>query len=538
MSTVSLITVLGAVALLLYGLEVARTGLQSVAGARLRPLIGHVTRNRWRGLASGVAVTALTQSSAATTVMLVGFTSAGLLNLSQAAAVILGADVGSTITVQLIALNIQEYALAIVALGFALSYFGRDRRAQGIGSSILGFGFIFFSLKLVSEATEPLRTADWFQAMLAATAAKPLVALAAAALLAAVLQSGAATIGLLLVLAQHGQLAVDAAVPLVLGANIGASATPLLASVGGSLEARRVAIAHLLFKLLGAAAALPLLGPFADLVAATTGSSARQIANAHTLFNVALAAALLPFTPQLARLVERLVPDRAPPGRMPWHTRYLDAAALESPPLALALATREAARMGDVAYEMYRDTVRVFVANNQELLEDVERRDDWLDHLNREIKLYLTKLSSHAMTEELSGREMALVGVIADLENIGDVIQKNLLELAKKKIYKGLRFSDQGLREIVELHGEIGKNFEMALSAFASADPDLAQQVVHYKSNISQRERELRAKHIQRLHQGLPESIETSAIHLDALSNLVRINHHVTGIAHAVIEAR
>jgi phosphate:Na+ symporter len=216
--------------------------------------------------------------------------------------------------------------------------------------------------------------------------------------------------------------------------------------------------------------------------------------------------------------------------------KYLDPYVLDSPSIALGLATREALRMADVVQEMMRDTLKVFQQNNRDLLEDIEKRDDWVDLLDREIKLYLTKLSSEALSEDQSEREVALLALINDLENIGDIIDKNLMDIGKKKIYQGLRFSEQGLKEIEAYHGMVSRNFEHALSAFASQDIELAQRVIQEKVTINHQERALRQAHIERLHQGLRESIETSALHLDILTNLKRVNYHVTSLAYPIVE--
>ena len=309
----------------------------------------------------------------------------------------------------------------------------------------------------------------------------------------------------------------------------------MIASIGATLEAKRVALAHLLFKVIGVILLLPFLDFFGTAVAETAIGVPRQIANAHTFFNIGIALLFLPFTGPLARLVSIMIPVRREvidPGQ----SKYLDPHVLDSPSLALAQATREVIRMSDIVRDMYRDSIRVFQEESIELVEDIEKRDNWVDRLNRDIKLYLTKLSTASMTDEQSQREVALLTMTGDLETIGDILDRNLMELAKKKIYKGLRFSDRGLEEIKDLHHQVGKNFDLVISAFTSQDQELGAQVIRQKTVIRQKERELRAAHIERLREGLPETIETSAIHLDILTNLIRINHHVTSIAYPIVE--
>jgi phosphate:Na+ symporter len=530
-------SLIGGLALLLYGLQLANEGIQAVSGARLRTALGTATRNRFVGVGLGALITAALQSSNATTIMLVGLTGAGLLTFPQTLALILGADIGATLTVQLIAFHALDYAPWVVAMGFGLYFFSRLRVLRYTGLTVLGFGLIFLSLTLLSEGLSPLRDNSTLQSLMLGIGETPWVGIVLSAMITALFPSSAVTLGITIALAAQGLLTLQAALPIILGANVGTCATALLSSLTAAPEARRVAMAHATFKVLGVLLIYPFLDPFASWVSATADGTARQIANAHTFFNLSLAAVLLPFLTPLGRMITYLVPEptrREAPG----HPRYLDPLVLDSPALALGQAAREALRMADITRDMYRDTIRVFTENNAELLEEIERQDDWVDSLNREIKLYITKLSHRALTEEQSQREVALLAFIGDLENIGDIIDRNLMELAKKKVYKGLRFSDRGLKEIVELHGMIGKNLEQVVAAFIGHDAALAQKVLEEQAAISHKERELRAAHIARLHAGLTESIETSAIHLDVLTNLVRINHHITSIAYPIVETK
>jgi phosphate:Na+ symporter len=527
---------LGGIALLLYGLHLTGKGLQDVAGGRLRQILGTVTRNRFLGVGIGAAITGILQSSSATTVMLVGFTSAGLITLRQTIAIILGADIGTTLTVQLIAFQVFDYSLLMIALGFALFFLGKQRKLRSSGLTILGFGFIFLALKTLSDSMIPLRESDLARDLLFQLSESPIWGVILAAILTAIMHSSAAVIGIALAFASQGLMPLSSAIPIILGANVGTCAMALVASMGGNTEAKRVAVAHTLFKVLGVLVVFPFMGLFEQGVVSISASVPRQIANAHTLFNIGITALFLPFATPLALLVTRMVPEQPDLNRK-LRPKYLDPHVLDSPSIALGLATREALRMADVVQEMMKDTVKVFQENNQDLLEDIEKRDDWVDLLDREIKLYLTKLSSKSLSEDQSEREVALLALISDLENIGDIIDKNLMDIGKKKIYQGLKFSEQGLKEIVEFHGMVSRNFELALSAFASQDMELAQRVIQEKVSINHHERGLRQAHIERLHQGLRESIETSALHLDILTNLKRINHHVTSLAYPIVES-
>jgi phosphate:Na+ symporter len=530
-----LLSLVGGMALMLYGIRSSGEALQRAAGFRLRHLLTGLVRNRLLAVASGAAGTAIIQSSAATTLMLIGFVSAGLMTFRQTLGVILGADIGTTFTVQLIAFRVTDYALLLVAVGFTTTLVAHRRSAKDIGQAVLGFGLIFLGLKVIFDGVEPLKTNALAAQLLATAGANPMLALLAAAAFSALVTSSAATIGLALALTHQGLLPLAGAVAIVLGANIGTCMTALMASVGTTAEAKRVALAHIAFKVLGVAVAFPLIGPFTGLVSASAVDAARQVANAHTLFNVGISLLFLPFTPLAARTIEALVPDDQP-GDNPFRTRYLDERALDQPSLALGQATREALRMADVVQAMLRDVIPVFRSEHQELLEDVERRDDQVDFLEREIKLFLARLGREAMGPDLSRREIGLISFIGNLENIGDIIDKNLMELARKRLAKGRRFSEEGWAEILEFHGMVTKNLEAALAAFAASDRALAQAVVDQRPYTRRRERELRDSHLGRLRMGLTESLDTSEVHLDILTNLKRISSHVSALVYPILE--
>ncbi len=527
-----LFALLGGTALLLYGIRLVGEGLQRAFGTRLRHLLSTLTSNRLRALLVGAGVTAVLQSSSATTVMLVGFASAGLLTLRQTMGVILGADIGTTATVQLLAFNVLEVAPLIVFAGFAVMAVTRGT-ASYVGRAILGFGFLFLGMKLVTDGTEPLQKNELFASVLAALVSQPLLLLLIAAGFTALVRSSAATIGVALSLAAGGLMPLEGgAIPIIFGANVGTAATALLASIGANAEARRVAMAHGAFKVIGVLLFLPFVVPFAELVRLTSPDLQRQIANAHTLFNVALAIVFLPFSDLAAAAIHRLIPDV---GRREEGAIYLDPHVLDAPAVALGQALRETLRMGDVVLRSLRDTIVVFERDDEVLMREVIKRDDQIDRLEDEIKQYLIRLREHALTEEQSERETALLFVIVDLEEIGDVIDKNLMELAEKKIRGHHRFSAEGWREIRELHAKVVENLELAMAACATQDRSIAEKVIRHKSHVNTLERQLRQTHIERLHRGLRESIDTSSIHLDVLASLKRANSLAAGIAYAVL---
>jgi len=526
-----LFALLGGTALLLYGVHLVGEGLQRAAGTRLRHILSTLTGDRVRALLVGAGVTAVLQSSSATTVMLVGFASAGLLTLRQTIGVILGADVGTTVTVQLLAFDLLEVSALVVFVGWFMYVTGRGT-VRYVGQAILGFGFLFLGMKLIRDGTAPLAGSPLFADLLRALTDQPLVLVLLSAIFTGLVRSSAAVIGLALSLASAGLMPLVGAVPVIFGANVGTAATALFAAIGQNAEARRVAAAHAAFKVIGVLLFLPFIGPFADLVSRTAPDVPRQIANAHTFFNVALALLFLPFTGLAADLITRLLPDSR---RTDTGAIYLNPQVLDTPAVALGQALREVLRMGDVVVQSLRETLQVFDHNDEALMREIVKRDDLIDRLEEDIKQYLVKLREHSLTEDQAERETALIFVIVNLEEIGDVLDKNLMELAEKKIRGNHVFSAEGWREIADLHRMVVENLELSLAALAAGDREVAEKVIRHKGNVNVLERRLRQQHIARLHAGLRESIDTSSIHLDVLASLKRANSLVTGIAYAVL---
>src|SRR6266702_1298397 len=477
-----LFALLGGTALLLYGVRLVGEGLQRAAGTRLRHVLSTLTGNRFKSLLVGAGVTAVLQSSSATTVMLVGFASAGLLTLRQTIGMILGADIGTTVTVQLLAFDLLGISPLVVFAGWLLYVSGRGT-ARYVGQAILGCGFLFLGMKLIHDGTAPLATSALFRDLLGALTDQPLLLVLISALFTALVRSSAAVIGLALSLATSGLMPLVGAIPIIFGANVGTAATAVLAAVGQNAEARRVAAAHAAFKVVGVVIFFPFIGPFAELVRLTSPDLQRQIANAHTIFNVALALVFLPFAGLAADLITRLIPEvrRTETGPM-----YLNPAVLDTPAVALGQALREVLRMGDVVLQSLRETRVVLERDDIALMREIIARDD-------------------------------------------------LIELAEKKIRGNHVFSAQGWREIADLHAKVVENLELAMGALPSGDREVAEKVIRHKGVVNTMERQLRAAHIQRLHEGLRESIDTSSIHLDLLASFKRANSLVTGIAYAVL---
>ncbi|HTG01798.1 MAG TPA: Na/Pi cotransporter family protein [Nitrospirota bacterium] len=531
-----IISLFGGILLLLYGIQLLNDGLQNAAGSKIRALLRSLTSNRLTAVAGGAFITGLIQSSSATSVMLVGFVSAGLMTFRQTLGVILGADIGATLTVQLIAFHVYDYSLLLVGIGLLILFFSKKINLQGIGKGVLGFGFVFLSLKIMTEAMLPLQGNDLFRQIFALFSEAPISGILFAAVVTAFIHSSAATMGIALALAQSNLITVHTAIYIILGANIGTCATAYLASLRSPAEARRVAWAHILFKVCGVALFLPLITPFERLVAFTALDSARQIANAHTLFNTIMAIIFLPFTGLFASLIIRMTPEKEEEKK--FGPLYLDDHVLGTPALALGQATREALRQSDIVREMLMDCLRAFQSDDLTIVQGIKNRDNMIDLLDRQIRLYITKLSTPRLTESQTRRAMTVLETARNLEGIGDIIDRNIMPMAEKRITKGLEFSEEGINEIVHFHKRVLENFDVALSAFATNDRDLADRVLRNKEDLGAMERELVQAHLDRLRRGLRESIETSHVHLDLIGNLARINSLITHIIYPIAEEK
>lgn len=531
-----IISLFGGILLLIYGIKLMSDGLQSAAGSKIRSLLRSLTSNRLTAVGGGAVITGLIQSSSATSVMLVGFVSAGLMSFRQTLAVILGADIGATLTVQLISFRVYDYAVLLVGIGLVFSLFSKSTLLRNFGQSLLGFGFVFLSLKIMIEAMSPLQNNELIRQALIAFTETPLIGIALSAGITALIHSSTATMGIALVLATSGLISLPAAIFIVLGANIGTCSTAFLASLRAPAEARRVAWAHLLFKVFGVLLFLPFLTPFTQLAASTDPDPIRQIANANTLFNVIMAVIFLPFIVPFSKLVRSMVPEKEEEKKV--GPIYLDEHVLGTPALALGQASREALRVSDIVREMLLASVKVFQHDDPAAILAIKSKDNLIDLLDRHIRLYITRLSLSPLSEFQSRRSMAVLEMSRNLENIGDIIDRNIMPLAMKRISKGITFSQEGLDEIILFHKKVIDNFDTAISAFASSDRDLADQVLRNKEELGLMEREMVQAHLDRLRKGLRESIETSHIHLDLIGNLARINSLITHEIYPIIDEK
>lgn len=525
---------LGGLALFLTGMRMTSSGLELMAGNRLRAILGRVTENRLLGLATGIVVTALVQSSSATTVMVVSFTNAGLMSLGQTLAIILGADVGTTLTVQLLAFSLKDYSLLIVFLGFVLSALPRQRYRPS-GQFVIGVGLIFYGMALMNKAMTPLQDLPAFRQILVGSGQQPLLVLLAAMVFTALIHNSAATIGIALTLAFQGLIGLQTAIPVILGANIGTCVTAVMAAFGTRREAQRTAVAHIFFKVTAALVFLPFMGPFAALVARTSPDLPRQVANAHTLFNVTAALLFLPTLKRAEGFLRRLMPEKAGEGERTWSPKYIDERILEVPVLALAQVQREIMRMGDTVLNQLRIGFEVFRDRSEEKARLVRLLDDKVDTLDEALRRYLTRLGRQELGQAQSAKAASLLYMVHHLETIGDLLSKNLMGLADKVLRDDLHFSEEGTREWSAYYLDVIAMLEKALAAFATNDQAMAREVVAMKADMARRARNLHFEHLDRFGKGIPEAEQTSSIHIHLISDLRRIVSNAASIGAAVV---
>ena len=529
--------VIGGLAVFLFGLQLTAESLQKVAGRFLRGILGFITKNPLSGVLTGAFVTICTQSSSATTVLLVNFVQAGIMNFAQTVGVILGADIGTTITVQLIAFRITDYSLIMVACGFLIRSIAHYEREKIIGQALLGFGFIFLGMFLMKEGVEPLRNSEKFVQQLVTFRESPLLSFLVATVLTAVIQSSAATIALAITLASQGLFGTDTfevvqmSLPIIFGANVGTCATALLASIQAGSKARRVAMLHLLIKLIGVAIFFPMYRWFTGFIIFVTHlfaevGEARLVANAHTIFNVLNTVILLPF----AGLLPRIIPSKVTVEE--GKTDKLYAALLETPSLALTEARRKITDMFTKVLEMFSKSILVFRNYDLRLLEDLKNMDNVIDSLHKNVTLFLTRISQGKLSREESREETRLLGLSHQLESIADTVNREFLFMAQKVINEDLSFSFQGFHEIEELHGMVYENLNLIKKAFVEGNISILKNVFDSKGDFKKLWQKSYASHVERMHKGLSESFTTGPAHFHILLDLESINSRIINMAY------
>ncbi|WP_207459074.1 Na/Pi cotransporter family protein [Azospirillum sp. SYSU D00513] len=530
-----LLELAGNVVLLLWGLQMVQTGLTRAFGADLRRFLGAGLGNRRTAFLAGLGVTLLLQSSTATGLMLAGFTAAGAVPLVPALAAMLGANVGSTLIVQLMTFDRGGLAPLLLLAGFLAFRRGGNSRARDLGRAGLGLGLMLLSLHLLVAVTGQAGTAPALHGLLGVLTADPVVALLLAAVLTWAAHSSVAVVLLIASLAGAQAIPPEAAVVMVAGANLGGAVNPVLEGPGGNPAARRLPVGNLVTRAAGCLAVLAFLGPLTAGLAHLSPEPGRLAAGFHLAFNLVLAALFIGVLPRLAMLLVRLFPERVAVAD-PAAPQYLDQAALRAPHLAIANAAREALRMSDTVDAMLRGTLDVFRTDDRRLLEEVRRMDDVLDRLHEAIKRYLTRISLEDLDERDARRVSQVLTLTINLEHVGDIIDRNLMETAGRKIGRQLHFSEEGAAEIVAMLERLGETQRLAAAVFLSGDLRSARALMREKEVIRDLETRATEAHFARLRAGRTESLETSALHLDILRDLRRINAHLAAVAHPVLD--
>ena len=550
-----IMTLAGGLAFFLYGMEKMSEGMKKSAGDRMRNILSALTSNRFIAMFVGAFVTMVIQSSSATTVMLVSFVQAQLMTFVQSLGVILGADIGTTITAQLVAFKLTDYALLMIAVGFGMTMLSKKDSTKYIGEAILGFGILFFGMKLMSDAMKPLRTFQPFIDLLKGLE-NPVLGLLVGTLFTALVQSSSAFTGIVIVLAQQGLLSLEAGIPLVMGANIGTCITAGLASIGTSREAKRVAIAHVMFKVGGVLLFIFWIPPFADIIRSISPTSVgldgmdklasetpRQIANAHTIFNVSLALFFLPFTTMFANLIMKIYPEREQEKGIQPATWHLDDKAISTPAMAIDLARNEISRMSKIFGRMLEAIIEPFKSNELKqdekypqlsLVEGIEMREEKLDFLEEHIVLYLRKIGRQELSDHQIQEVYGMMSIVNDIESIGDIIEKNMIPLIAKKSALNTDFSEEGKEELDIFHTKICKQVSRLKDAFSELDPELAKRIMAKEEKNTDLETEYRTRHLERLHEEREESIETHEIHMELMDLLKQINVYTGDIAKTI----
>jgi phosphate:Na+ symporter len=533
----------GGLALFLFGMEQMTDALKIVAGGKMKRLLARLTTNRFKAVFTGAFVTAVIQSSSVTTVLTVGFVSAGLLTLRQSIGIIMGAEIGTTVTAQIIAFKITQYALILVAAGFVLHFFARQRNLQRYGLMVMGFGLIFFGMNQMSEATYPLRTYQPFIDLMRQMD-NPLLAILVSASFTGLIQSSSATIGIIIVLAGQGVISLEAGIALTFGANIGTSITALLASIGKPREAIRTAMIHILFNVMGVILWFGFIDQLAALIrwisptapgltglAKLAAETPRQIANAHTVFNVGNTLIFIWFTKPLALLMQRLIPERPEALARSVQPRYLDPNLLKTPELALDRVRLELDRLGSSALQMARQALPTVFYGDEEDLLALSRMDDDVDALYDAIVDYLGQLSRRDLSTPQSVQLRSYMSIANNIESIGDMIETNLVEVGRQRLKYDIQMSKPTQHILKSLHDEVCWAIEQSLKALATSDRRIAAEVKAAKPEVNQIVRRANNHLTRRLAADEPHRLVLFRIESEIVEYLKRVYYFAKRIA-------
>jgi len=534
MIDVLFLQVIGAVFLLLYGVRLTGQGFELAFGARLKGLWS-APGSRLRAFGAGALGTGLVQSSGAVVTLLISFAEISPLPLAQSLAVVLGADLGSTLTVQVLSFRIHQYALIVLSVGVALYLWGGKGVVRAVGQGIVGFGLILLALRFLAGAATEIATIASLRLLIHDLAGAPVVSFFWGVALSALFQSGTAVLILLIAFTQQGLMPLPAVLPFVLGANVGGSSVAFVAASGLASEGTRVAWGHVLMKSAGALIFLPFFAGAQELLSAVSPTPSRIVANAHTLFNLTLSLLFFPLVARVAALLDGMFPKKKD-GSPAWKPVYLDRDHVPVAGAALGQVAREIIRIADMIQEMQEMALSAIRGGGEEIAARIAKADDDVDRLTREIKVFLSALGEGAFNSEQTRRTIAYIAIVTDLENIGDFIDKTLGDHVRRMAERNQRFSEEGAKELESLLLEVRMMYSEAVSAFVTRDRKAAEIVIARKKVVGQMERNLRHAHILRLQKGTRESLESSAAHLDILSAWKVIGSHSASIAYNVLQ--
>ena len=539
-----IIGLFGGLGMFLYGMEMMSDGMKMTAGNRMRSILKKLTSNRFIAVFVGAFITMIIQSSSATTVMLVSFVNSGLLNFVQALGVILGSNIGSTVTAQIVAFKVTDYALLLIAIGSIMALFSKKDTAKHIGFVILGFGLLFYGMKVMSDTMKPLRTDPTFNSILTSFE-NPFLGILAGAIFTALIQSSSATTGIVITLASSGSITLEAGIPLIFGANIGTCITALLAGLKATRDAKRVAIGHVLFNVIGVLVFCFWIPVFADLVAQTTDNVPRQIANAHTIFNIVSTMLFIPFAPFISRTIIRYFPDKEKLRNIEKPAILnLDEKVLSYPTAAINNAQAEISGVVGLTERVVGSLVSPFITDKDQsdvenpelnLITGLHQRLEKIKYLNENISNYLIKISQQDLTSHQSREVFALVSATNYLNSINDTVKVKFENLIGKKESLDEGFSDAGQEEILVYHAKLLKQIKRLNKYFVKYDRAKATKIMKKGKKYKDLEEKYRLEHFKRVSGNVSVSVATHQLHVELMDMLKQINTFIELIASTLL---
>ena len=531
-----LLNLLAAIALLVWGTHLVRTGVLRVFGANLRQILANSMGNRFTAALSGIGVTALVQSSTATSLMTSSFVGQGLITLPAALAVMRGADIGTSLMSVLFSFDLSWLSPLFIFVGVVLFLSSKDGTPGRIGRVLIGLGLMLLALRLVVDATEPLLASPAIRGLLSAVSSDVVLEIFLGMLLAILAYSSLAVVLLIAALAASHVIHLDVALGLVLGANLGSGALAVLTTAKSAIEVRQVTVGNLVFKIMGVVLVAPFIGLWLRHVQPSMPDTTQGVVLFHLAFNVAMSLAFIFLTQLVAKAMEKLLPKPLPSASQ-MRPRHLDPSALSTPSLAISCAAREALHQADVVETMLRGVMEVISHDDEALAKELCKLDDTVDELYSAIKYYLTKISREALAEAESRRWTDIISFTINMEQIGDIIERVLIDVQDKKIRPRRNFSEAGLQEIGELHARLLDNLRLSMSVFLNGNVHDAKKLLEEKARFRDLEHAYSRSHLVRLTDNTLSSIETSSLHIDLISELKRINSHICSIAYPILDS-